>query len=259
MISENEPEELQYIENHRSFTEILFELNLSTNKRAEIDYSFLCLETVDLWLNLNKDFGNLVEKKGVAFSLILRGRRILRAAQLLLFKGFLPEAEILLRCINETVLVLSYILEDPTDKRLNKYLTFDKGKGWDFRLLSTEFLGEEHYQVYKNLSDYTHPGNFGRIKLLYKGYHQKDSIPEYDNAGMMLVTFSNLAVTLCEISNRIFPKNEMWDKKHEEIYETAIFKKVYEESIKLAQNNENFRQFFVKHSDQDPEYDEGVG
>lgn len=259
MVSENKPEELEYLENHRSITEILYELNFSTKKRAEIDYSFLCLETVDLWLDLNNETGSLLEKKGVAYTLVLRGRRILRSAQLLLFKGFLPEAEILLRCVQETILVLSYILDDSTDERLNKYLNFEQGRGWNFKFLSEDFFGKDFYQVYKNLSSYVHPGNFGRIKLLYKGYLQIDSIPEYDTAGVMLVSISDSAVALCELSNKIFPVNEKWDKKHNEIYQTTVFRNSFKDVANRAANNENLGKFLLRHSDSDPGTEEGVG
>ena len=82
---------------------------------------------------------------------------------------------------------------------------------------------------------------------------------EYDKAGVMLVTFGNSAVALCEYSNRIFPNHEEWDKKHEEIYQTTVFQKDYEKAIKLAQNNESFRRFLIRHSDQDPEEGKGLG
>jgi len=259
MTSADEPEELMYLNNRKSLTEMLFKLNLSSMKRAEIDYSFLCLDTVDLWLDLHKDFGSLLEKKGVAFSFVLKGRRMLRSAQILLFNGFLPEAEILYRCIHETILVLAYILDDQTDERVKKYINFNQGKSWDFRFLSEQFLGEEQYQAYKNLSDYLHPSNFGRIKLLYKGYLQKDSIPEYDEAGVMLVIVGNAAVGLCELSNRVFPNNETWNQKHNDIYQTAIFKNNYSEAIEIAQSNENFRKFFLKYGDHNSKTEEGLG
>lgn len=259
MESETERNKRKQFEDRRSLTELLFEHNLFNSKKDEIDYSYLCLDTVDLWLSINKDYGSLLEKKGVTFSFVLRGRRILRAAQFLIFKGFLPEAEILYRCINETILVLAYILDDPTDERVNKYITFEQGRGWDFRFLSEQLIGKELYQVYKNLSDYTHPGNFGRIKLLHQGFLQNDSVPDYDKAGMMLVLFGNAAVGLCELSNRVFPNNETWDQKHNEIYQTAIFSKNYDEAIKLAQSNDSYREFFRKHSNYDLESEEGLG
>ncbi len=47
----NNPDEIKYTEDRRSISEILSSLNLYEHEKAEIDYSFLCLETVDLWLS----------------------------------------------------------------------------------------------------------------------------------------------------------------------------------------------------------------
>lgn len=233
------PEELQYTERLTNADEILFGLNIYAHERAEIDYSILCLETVDLWLNRVKSSENYSKKQNIAITSVLKGRRLLRAAQLQIFKGYLPEAEILLRSIFEVQLVLSYILGDSTDDRANKYLTFAEKKIWDFRMLCEDLLGEGSYEIYSKLSQYPHPYNMGRARLFYHGQLQSSAIHDYDHAGILLVHIGNSAVGLCERANVLFDDDPEWDKKHQEIYDTEIFKKnIKDVQAKIDQGND---------------------
>lgn len=234
-----EPEEINYFEKRRSIDEILFGLNLYSHCKKEIDYSFLCLETVDLWLSINWGEWDILKKKGIAYSLVIRGRRLLRAGQFILFKGFLPEAEILFRSLWETMLILGYILDDPTESRAEKYINFGYKAGWDFRMLTEAMLGDEAYIFYQNMSTYAHPSNFGRAKLIYNKNFQIDSIHDYPRAGFLLVSSGNLAVALCELTNKIFPPNAQWVEKHEQIYQTEIFKRNIELTEELTKQDDN--------------------
>ena len=227
------PDESKYTDDRRSISEILFSLNLYGHKKEEIDYSFLCLETVDLWLSLNIGSWNYFSNKGIAYTFCIRGRRLLRAGQFMLFKGYLPESEILLRSLWETLMTLTYIIEDPSEERAKKYSSFDYKSGWDFRLLTENLLGENAYETYRNLSLYVHPTNLGRGKMFYINSFYKDSIHNYDYAGELLVTFGNKAVALCEVSNKIFDPKPEWISKHNEIYQTDIFKKNYDKVSNL--------------------------
>ncbi len=222
---EDWPEELKYVERMTDMNEVLFGMNLYAHNRAHIDYSILCLEAIDLWLNrMDKGAESYSAKQNVAITSVLKGRRLLRAGQLQLFKGYLPESEILARSIFEVQLVLGYILADPTDKRVNTYLA-DNKKTWDFRTLCNEFMGEKGYEIYKGMSQYPHPFNSGRIKLIRGGQLQRSSIHDYEHAGFLLVHLGNSAVGLCEQSNVLFDEDVEWNKKHQEIYGTEIFKK----------------------------------
>lgn len=211
--------------------EELFRLNLIAHNRAEIDYSQLCLDAVDLWLNKVKSSDNYSAKQNITITSILKGRRMLRAAQLQLFRGFLPEAEILYRSVLEVSLVLAYVLNDSTEGRAKKYLKFDKKQRWDFALLAREFVGEQMLEVYSNLSLYLHPHNLGNARLVHNNVLQRGAIHDYEHGGRLLVMLGNCAVGLCEQSNVLFGEDLAWDKKHQEIYETEIFKR----NIKKAQ------------------------
>ncbi len=222
----NWPEELLYVERKADSNEILFGLNLYSHKKSEIDYSFLCLDTVDVWLDAIKSSEGYSAKQNVAITSVLKGRRLLRAAQLQIFKGYLPEAEILYRSIFELQLVLSYILGDPTDGRIKKYLDFSKKKIWDFRMLCEDLLGKESYEIYANLSQYPHPFNLGRARLVHHGQLERSAMQDYEKSGVLLVMFGNAAVSLCEISNVLFENvPSEWEGKHQEIFDTEIFKK----------------------------------
>jgi hypothetical protein len=217
-----------YFDRRQSLGEILFGLNLYAHCLKEVEYSFLCLETVDLWLS--EDYGkfDILDKKGIAHTLVIRGRRLFRGGQHLLFKGFLPEAEILMRSLWETVLVLRYILDDPTDTRAKEYINFGYTANWKFTKLTKEMLSKEAYKIYMELSRYAHPYNFGREKLFYKNRVAVGAIHDYEKAGDYLVMFSNYAVALCEVANFVFTASENWFRKHEEIYKTEIFKRNFE-------------------------------
>lgn len=229
---EDWPEELKYFERLVDMDEVLFGLNLYAHNRGEIDYSILCLAVVDLWLKKIGTLDNPSEKQNIAITSVLKGRRLLRGAQLQIFKGYLPESEILFRSIFETQLVLSYILDDPTDSRVKKYLTFDKKKIWDFRLLCEDLLGDGSYEIYANFSQYPHPYNVGRAKLVHHDKLQSSSMHDYDKAGQLLVQIGNAAVGLCEQSSKIFEDNPEWNKKHQEICDTEISKN----NIKIVQD-----------------------
>lgn len=250
------PDEINYIEEPRSVDEILFGLNLYAHCKKEIDYSFLCHETVNLWLSTNLGDWEILKKKGITYSLVIRGRRLLRAEQLILFKGFLPEAEILLRSTWETLLVLGYILGDPTESRAEKYINFGYKSGWDFRMLTEAMFGDKLYIIYQNLSTYAHPSNFGRAKLIYQNNFQFDSIHDYQRAGFLLVHTGNLSVALCELANKIFPPNTQWIEKHEQIYQTEIFKRNAEVAEELSEQNNNpmeyLYQWLAKFNDEFP-------
>lgn len=229
----NDPDEIKYTEDRRSTSEILFSLNLYAHEKAEIDYSFLCLETVDLWLSLNNGPWDYFSNKGISYSFCLRGRRLLRASQFMLFKGYLPESEILYRSMWETLMTLTYIIEDPSEERAKKYSSFDYKSGWDFRLLTENLLGENAYEFYRDLSLYVHPSNLGRGKMFYLNGFQRESIHNYDYSGELLVTLGNKAVALCEASNKIFDAKPEWLEKHNEIYQTAIFQKNFDKVSNL--------------------------
>lgn len=237
-MDEQEPEELQYRNTRRSLSEVLFSLNLFAHNKAEIEYSFLCLETVDLWLKLNANSLDYDSKKGIAYTFCLRGRRLLRASQLMLIDGYLPECEILFRSIWETLVTLAYLIEDPSESRAIKYLSFGQKSGWDLRLLTENLLGEGSYEMYRQLSLYVHPSNIGRIKLVYNDNLQPDAIHDFGKAGELLVMSGNKAVAICELSNKVFDFNQEWKEKHEEIYKTPIFQQNYERFIQLHAQGE---------------------
>lgn len=229
---EDWPEELKYFERLVDMDEVLFGLNLYAHCRSEIDYAVLCLETVDLWLNRVKSSEEYSKKQNLAITFVIKGRRLLRAAQLQIFKGYIPEAEITYRSIFEIQLVLAFVLGAPNDKRVDKYLNLT-GKGvWDFRLLCEDLLGEDSYEIYKMLSQYPHPYNLGRAKLVHHKKLQRSAIHNYEEAGKLLVQFGNSAVALCEEANVLFKEDPDWDKKHKEIYDTGIFK----ENIKVVES-----------------------
>lgn len=229
---ENWPEELKYFERLVDMDEVLFGLNLYAHCRSEIDYAVLCLETVDLWLNRVKSSEEYSKKQNIAITFVLKGRRLLRATQLQLFKGYIPEAEIIFRSVFEMHLVLAFVLEDSTDKRADKYLNLTGQGVWDFRLLCENLLGENSYDIYKGLSQYPHPYNLGRAKLSHHGKLQRSAIHNYEEAGKWLVQFGNATVGLCEQANILFEEDSEWNKKHQEIYDTEIFKK----NIKLVKS-----------------------
>jgi hypothetical protein len=233
---ENYPEELQYTERSTDLNEILFGLNLYAHNKAEVDYSTLCLSTVDVWLDRVESSAQYSAKQNVAITSVLKGRRLLRAAHLSIFKGYLPEAEILGRSMFEMQLVLSYILCDSTDGRVNKYLTFEKRKVWDFRTLCNELLGEEGYEIYIKLSQYPHPFNMGREKLIHNGQLQPSAIHDYEGAGRLLVQLGDAAVSLCEKSNVLFDADSKWEKMHQEVYDSDIFKKNFKVVQELIKN-----------------------
>lgn len=236
-----EPEELQYFNNQKSIFEILYSLNLYTLDKAEIDYSFLCLRTVDLWLKLNYGPWENTSPKGIAYTFCLRGRRLLRASQILVFSGYLPESEILFRSTWETFLTLTYIMEEP-EKRGNKYLSFDYKSGWDLRLLTENMLGKEAYDKYREMSLYVHPFHLGTKKMVYKNTFQVDAIHDFGRAGELLSMIGTTAVAICEVSNKIFGDSEEWVAQHNEIYKTEIFQKYYHKVIELHEQGDTTTQ-----------------
>lgn len=225
-----------YMIYRQTLNENLFGLNLQAHCPKEIEYSFLCLDTVDLWLSEDHGKFDILGKKGIAHTLVIRGRRLLRGGQHLLFKGYIPEAEILLRSLWETVLVLRYILDDPTDKRAEEYISFGHSSKWKFKKLAKDMSSEEAYLEYMELSRYAHPFNFGREKLFHCHDVQIDAIHDYLKAGHHLVSFSNNAVALCEVANFVFTASENWIRKHEEIYKTEIFKRNFEVTEEMYAN-----------------------
>lgn len=235
---EDWPKELKYFERLVDMEEVLFGLNLYAHCRSEIDYSILCLETVDLWLNRVKSSEKYSKKQNLAITFVLKGRRLLRATQLQIFRGYIPEAEITYRSIFEIQLVLAFVLGDSTDKRVDQYLNLT-GKGvWDFRMLCEDLLGENSYEIYKMLSQYPHPYNLGKVKLVHHNKLRRSAIHNYEDAEKLLVQFGNSAVALCEEANVLFDEDPVWDKKHKEIYDTNIFKeniKVVESQIKKGE------------------------
>lgn len=247
---EDWPEELKYVERLTDGNEVFFGLNLYAHNRAEIDYSTLCLETVDLWLGAVGSSSGYSSKQNIAITSVLKGRRLLRAAQLQIFKGYLPEAEILYRSIFEMQLVISYILSDLTDGRAKKYLTFEKKKIWDFRTLCEDLLGKGSYDIYASLSQYSHPFNLGRERLLYQGSLQPSAIHDYECAGRLLVVFGDSSVALCEKVNSLFIENIKWNEKHQEIYDTEIFKKNFKNVQKMIDDDNDLMKMVLSKSEE---------
>jgi len=237
-MNQQEPEEMQYPNNQNSISEMLFSSNFNSHNKAEIDYSFLCLETVDLWLRLNyNQLDDHSSRKGIAYTFCLRGRRLLRSSQLLLLNGYLPESEILYRSLWETLMTLAYLIEDYSEERIKKYISFGHKSGWDLKTLTGNLLGEAAYLMYRELSLYVHPSNLGIGKMVYNNKFQVDAIHDYGSAGQLLVMNGDMAMAICEISNITFGLHQEWVDKQIEIYQTEIHQKSRSKIVEL-QNQE---------------------
>ena len=116
------PIELQFFEDLRSPLEDLFSLNIYALHKDAIDYNLLCLETVDYWLIQQAKVRNQTKQQKVLMLQILKGRRLLRSAQFILIKGFIPESEILLRSLLESILISNYLAYYPKGEHLINYM-----------------------------------------------------------------------------------------------------------------------------------------
>jgi hypothetical protein len=124
-------------------------------------------------------------------------------------------------------------------------------------MLCEDLLGEDSYNIYKMLSQYPHPYNLGRAKLVHHNKLQRSAIHNYEEAGKLLVQFGNSAVAICEETNVLFKEDPEWDKKHKEIYNTDIFKenikavksqieKGEEKVLRILSRNEEMRKRYGK-------------
>lgn len=254
------PKELQFFEDLRSQYEDIFCINIISLHKNAIDYNYLCLESVDLWLNDRIATEGQSNLQRIITLQVLKGRRLLRSAQLLLIKGFLPESEILLRSLFETQLITNFLVEDKDGGRLNKYLEFQDKNRWDTRYLCDELCGTGTYEFYKRLCQYTHSSSIGLSGLFYKDKEQPSAIHDYAAASTLLIFFGNLAVSLCELAIRLFPYDLKWEEKHQEIYNTDIFKKNYEVFLELyKQGDERFIKIFEHHGKASHDKNQAVG
>jgi hypothetical protein len=217
--------------------EELFQLNLYAHQKKEVDYSFLCLSVIDYWLEYLREYKELTKEQTYAGIFVLRGRRLLRSIQLVCIYGYLPEIEILGRSLFELQLITAYVFECSSNDRIDKYIESINKNAWDFKLLCEDLLGEGSYQYYKHLSKYTHNSSASTGSFVYQEHFQLSAIHDYRKAGYQLVLQSNVAVSLCELTQKVFPSNEEWKLRHEKIYETEIFIENYKNYQALILNN----------------------
>lgn len=254
------PLELQFFEDLRSQFEDLFTLNIFAHHKDAIDYNLLCLETVDFWLRQRAKVKHQTKQQKVLTLQILKGRRLLRSAQLILIKGFLPESEILLRSLLETQLITNYLVDDHHGERLRKYLEAQEKNIWGNRFLCEELFGIGYYDFYKHLCLYTHPSFSGLEVLLHGEMPQASAIHDYEKVAAILISFGNMAVSLCELANGVFPPDLEWDSKHYEIYDTDIFQKNYDVYLELyKQGDERFNKLWERHKKTSQDQNQGVG
>jgi len=204
-----------------------FRIELDKNSKDSIMFSQLCLDVIDMWID---DLGTILptDLQKVAIIVAHKSRRLLRASQLLLFSGYLPEAEIIHRSIIELTILVSYILNDETGKRAGKWLGFKIDQRWDFSMMSKEIMGDVAKDAYADLSSYCHPHVVGTAKYmreLDEGIlrFERGAIKDFDLAEKQIFYISNSAVGIIEILNKVIKPSDRWVEKHNEIINSKIF------------------------------------
>jgi hypothetical protein len=223
-----------------------FRIELEKNHKDVLIFSNLCLETIDVWIEDTK-FPSLTYKQKVAIITAHKSRRLLRSAQLLLFSGYLPEADIIGRSLLELTVLVHYIFSDKTEKRAKKWIHFNPHQRWDFSLISQEFMGDKLKGAYCNFSNYCHPhaaGSSRFLKEMEEGWlrFERGPIKDFQSVKDQILWVSNTAVSVLETFSKEISPPQRWIEKHDEIINSEIFQDRFLKHIKplLDAEDEDF-------------------
>lgn len=218
-----------------------FELNFSSRKTDEILFSNLCLSSIDTWLNdlkITKE-KELSDSEKLVILSVTKARRLLRSIQLLINSGQLPETIPLFRTLLENSILLAYILNDKTGKRITKYFSFTSPKQkWSFKLMSEEIIGKKIEGAYTDLSLYCHPHILGFSKIFHGKHIQRSAISDFDNAAEKLIQASVCAVGIVETANCVIPPSESWDAIHNQILNSKFLQTDFKKVKKLIEEGD---------------------
>lgn len=228
-------------ENSKVSLEMLEEchrLNFGSHNKSTANFSLKCLNILAIWINELEypiRWNKLDNRKKVGILFVAKAYRLLRASQILISSGYLPESDILLRSLLEMQAMIFYILGDKSGKRAQKWIHSDHKQRWDSSLI-LENLSIDVSGAYSNFCSVAHPHILGFQKFIK---FKKDSFvintgptTDYNLAEEKLALASLSAVGINEIANSAIIPSKDWEKEHKDILNHAVYKRYFDRGIK---------------------------
>lgn len=213
--------------------EVLYSLNFEGRFLDILEFTQASWNLTNTTLNLREGVKNLSYKQKVAFLILGKSKRLLRAIYKLIIIGYWPEASIIFRTLFEAQLLLIYTLEDKTNKRAHKWLTSkNPQERWPVK---------EQMKNYKNLFEglYEEASLYTHNHVLSTPYYVQTSEKEniliegpigggetnFKNAARILGDAAMMNASICEIASGFFSKTNEWNSAHKKIISMTFYKK----------------------------------
>ncbi len=196
----------------------------------------------------DKTSENLTPKQRVCIFMIAKAQRLLRAIYKLILSGNLPEAEILIRTLYEAQTLLFYILEDDSDKRANKWLSFDENQKWPSAEIHEVFKDNDiktrMKEFYSKLCLYPHNHRLSMDKFVRLNVDNQtfsvNSGPAtsgFENDGELLKYAAMINASMCEIARNHFDLTSDFEDAYKELTKTKFYEQSMGQTVATLKKN----------------------